>query len=73
MVGGFEMPLPKVKIDVIREKCYLCGSCVAVCPKEAIIIENDEWMFFQEKCISCKFCVLACPVGALNAIPLEEE
>jgi len=65
------MTLSKVEILLNREKCYLCGSCVAVCPKEAIIIENDEWKFFQEKCIGCKFCVLACPVGALTAKEVE--
>jgi len=64
--------MPKVEIIVNKEKCYLCGSCVAVCPKEAIIIENDEWNFFFDKCISCKFCVLACPVGALNVEEVEQ-
>ncbi|AIF69833.1 ferredoxin [Palaeococcus pacificus DY20341] len=67
------MALQRIKIEVTKEKCYLCGSCVAVCPKESIVLENDEWIFFQDRCISCKFCIAACPVGALSAKPLEEE
>ena len=56
------------RIVVEPESCYLCGVCVSVCPKDAIVIRNDAWNFIGEKCVGCAFCVESCPVGALEIL-----
>lgn len=49
-----------------NELCYGCGCCVAVCKKDALKMEIDQYGFFrpnldQEKCNSCGICKQVCP------------
>ena len=49
-----------------KEACTGCGSCVAVCPKSAITMVEDEEGFFypcidKTKCINCGLCTRRCP------------
>jgi ferredoxin len=58
-------------IEVDNEKCFSCGSCVALCPVEAISVNSDsEIKFDKEKCVgsACSICVDACPVRAIKSI-----
>ena len=62
--------IPKL-IEVDSEKCFSCGSCVALCPVEAISIEKDSSIkFLKEKCLgsTCGICVDACPARAIKSI-----
>ncbi|MFO7559171.1 MAG: 4Fe-4S binding protein [Desulfobacterales bacterium] len=43
--------------------CTACGTCAAVCPKEAIVIE-DTVMTDVNACIACCACVKNCPTQA---------
>lgn len=52
-----------IKVD--KEKCGLCGGCVAVCPKKVILMHRD-FLEFKEGCIKCDRCIKVCPSGALN-------
>jgi len=52
-----------VKID--KDKCDACGSCVEVCPVEAITLE-DKAVINEEECIDCGTCVDECPNGAIE-------
>lgn len=47
------------------EDCYGCGGCVAVCPAEAIRIE-DAADIDLDRCDRCMLCVRVCP----SALPL---
>jgi len=47
-----------------RDKCVLCGTCVKVCPKHAIKIENDILTTDMNKCDFCGECVTYCMYGA---------
>jgi len=44
--------------------CLVCGGCIDLCPKAAIIMDNDKVSVVQDKCIQCKICVQVCPVSA---------
>ena len=67
---GVTVSLPKL-IEVDSEKCISCGSCVALCPVEAITFGDDlSVVFNKEKCVgsTCGACVDACPVRAITSI-----
>ena len=67
---GVTVTIPKL-IEVDTEKCFNCGSCVALCPVEAICIEKDSSVNFnKEKCLgsTCSICVDACPARAIKSV-----
>jgi len=67
---GVSVTVPKL-IEVDSEKCFSCGSCVALCPVEAIKLEKDFSVKFEkEKCLgsTCSICVDACPARAIKSI-----
>jgi ferredoxin len=67
---GISVTVPKL-IEVDAEKCFSCGSCVALCPVEAISIDKDSSVNFdKEKCVgsTCSICVDACPVRAIKSV-----
>ena len=67
---GVLVTVPKL-IEVDEEKCFSCGSCVALCPVEAISIDKDSSVKFdKEKCVgsTCSICVDACPARAIKSI-----
>ncbi len=67
---GISVTVPKL-IEVDSEKCFSCGSCIALCPVEAISLANDFTVQFdKEKCLgsTCSICVDACPARAIKSI-----
>jgi len=67
---GISVIVPKL-IEVDAEKCFSCGSCVALCPVEAINIDKDcSVQFDKEKCVgsTCSVCVDACPARAIKSV-----
>jgi len=67
---GVLVTIPKL-IEVDSEKCFSCGSCVALCPVEAISIDADSSVKFDnEKCLgsTCSLCVDACPARAIKSV-----
>jgi|WetSurMetagenome_2_1015567.scaffolds.fasta_scaffold70295_3 L-aspartate semialdehyde sulfurtransferase ferredoxin len=67
---GITVTVPKL-IEVDSDKCFSCGTCVALCPVEAISTADDETVQFdKEKCLgsTCSVCVDACPVRAIKSI-----
>lgn len=50
-----------------KEDCCGCSACYAICPKNAIKMEEDEEGFeypkiIRQKCVSCHLCLLVCPL-----------
>lgn len=48
-----------------KSKCCGCGSCINICPTNAIIMNNDEFGFNypiidEDKCIGCGLCKKVC-------------
>ena len=67
---GISVTVPKL-IEVDAEKCFSCGSCVALCPVEAISMGEDSSVDFdKEKCVgsTCSVCVDACPARAIKSV-----
>lgn len=55
-----------------KEECCGCTACCAICPKEAISMEEDEEGFEypkvdERKCICCYQCLKVCPIKAIEA------
>ena len=51
------------RIDV--DKCDGCGTCVEVCPNEAITL-NEVAHIDEEECVECESCVDECPNEAIS-------
>ncbi len=51
-----------VSVDALR--CAYCGSCVGVCPANALDLRETR-LTVTEACIECNLCLSACPMGAL--------
>lgn len=67
---GVTVSLPKL-IEVDMEKCLSCGSCLSLCPVEAITQSSDLSVEFdKEKCLgsTCGACVDACPSRAIKSV-----
>jgi Pyruvate/2-oxoacid:ferredoxin oxidoreductase delta subunit len=72
---GVSVTIPKL-IEVDAEKCFSCGSCVALCPVEAISIDKDSTVQFdKEKCVgsTCSICVDVCPARAIKSVNQSTE
>ncbi len=71
--GSFLLSVPVESYDVAppaetaAEKaplsCALCGACVALCPEEALSLENNEIQLDQKRCSGCLLCREICPCG----------
>jgi NAD-dependent dihydropyrimidine dehydrogenase PreA subunit len=51
--------------DTDPEKCVGCGACAAVCPVEAISLENELAVVDEDWCIGCGVCATRCVYDAL--------
>ncbi len=63
-------------IEVDDERCIDCGSCISLCPVDAITLEEDKSVVFnREKCVgsACGLCVNACPTRAIKLVKPEKE
>ena len=51
------------KVDV--SKCTGCGSCVEVCPVEAIKLVDNKAQIDQDECLECGACQAECANEAI--------
>ena len=52
-------------IQIDRQRCGYCGSCVSVCPADALVLQETH-LHVRKSCIDCGKCVKTCPMGALS-------
>jgi len=52
-----------------QEMCDHCGTCVSVCPRDAIILYEREIRLVEERCDGCLRCLMVCPVRAVEDSP----
>ncbi|WP_281811140.1 4Fe-4S binding protein [Limnohabitans sp. MORI2] len=58
-------------VEVNKDKCTLCMSCVSACPANALQDNQQapQLRFFEKNCVQCGLCVSTCPEKALNLVP----
>lgn len=55
------MDFPRINID----RCTGCGSCIDVCPMDAISLVEGKAVIDLDKCTNCHACESACPADAI--------
>lgn len=53
--------------------CLGFGSCVSVCPQQAIRVVDGVAVVDPRKCIACGLCVKACPKGLIELVPEKNK
>ena len=53
-------------VQLNREKCQGCVSCVKLCPTEAIRVRNGKAEILADRCIDCGACASGCPYQAFS-------
>jgi Pyruvate/2-oxoacid:ferredoxin oxidoreductase delta subunit len=51
--------------QVNQDDCIGCGTCVRLCPMEAISLDEDIAVITESRCIGCGVCVHHCPEDAM--------
>lgn len=55
------------KAQVDEASCVACGSCVKVCPIQAIeIVRGITARVNQDKCVGCGKCAAECPASIIE-------
>jgi len=54
-------PVARIKL----EKCVGCGSCIKMCPVNAIELIKGKAIVIDPLCIGCLLCVRICQNGAI--------
>ena len=53
-------------ISVQNTLCDFCGTCVSVCPHDAIELFEAQLQIDKIKCTVCELCVKVCPLRVLE-------
>lgn len=55
------------KAEVLKQECIACGSCVTVCPREAISIYKGVYADInKDLCVGCTKCMKVCPASVIT-------
>ncbi len=61
------MARQKNKAVIPQDECVACGSCIAVCPLNAITVYKGSYAVIDEgKCVGCGKCARACPASVIK-------
>ena len=55
-------------VSVFVEKCDRCGTCISVCPANALMLLTETLVLDVKRCTGCGTCVTVCPFGALQPV-----
>ena len=58
-------------LQVNRDACTLCLSCVSACPASALQdnAERPQLRFIEKNCVQCGLCAKTCPENAITLAP----
>ncbi|MBU3550195.1 4Fe-4S binding protein [Polynucleobacter sp. MWH-Berg-3C6] len=58
-------------LNINKDACTLCMSCVSSCPEGALLDNPDEPIlsFIEKQCVQCGICAQTCPEQALTLNP----
>ncbi|MEA2077146.1 MAG: 4Fe-4S binding protein [Candidatus Marinimicrobia bacterium] len=48
------------------QHCDQCGTCIAVCPADAMMLDEFKVKIDYKACTECGICVKMCPIAALE-------
>ena len=60
-------------IEIDRDLCNGCGSCITVCPTGSISLREGKANVSGDESISCGHCEAVCPQGAIRVTAIDEE
>ena len=62
---------PLGTVQVNRDACTLCLSCVSACPASALQDnpQAPQLRFIEQNCVQCGLCVKTCPEDAVALVP----
>lgn len=58
--------------NVCNYSCLGLGSCVRVCPENAISTASGVAVVLTEKCTGCGLCAEVCPRGTIELVPSDK-
>jgi pyruvate formate lyase activating enzyme len=58
----------KPSIQWFKTRCINCKICMAVCPNQALSLENDGMHINRDLCQACGTCAKACPGTAMQKL-----
>lgn len=61
------------KVFVVTDECVGCGTCQALCPCEAITIQEDKPVWTKPQCVHCLGCLHRCPSRAIHWKKADED
>ncbi|WP_287468443.1 4Fe-4S binding protein [Hydrogenophaga sp.] len=58
-------------VNVDKDRCTLCLSCVSACPASALLdnAERPQLRFVEKNCVQCGLCATTCPEDAITLAP----
>ena len=62
------MKLYEHSVQLEKDKCKGCTTCIKHCPTEAIRIKDGHAVIKDERCIDCGECIRVCPHNAKKAV-----
>jgi ferredoxin len=73
-VDAIELPAtgsPFGTIEVNKDKCTMCLSCVSACPASALQDNPNlpQLRFIEKNCVQCGLCATTCPEDAIALKP----
>lgn len=67
------LPAPALfgAVNVNKDSCTLCLSCVSACPANALLdnAERPQLRFVEKNCVQCGLCATTCPEDAITLEP----
>ena len=64
--AGKQIQHSSIKPSVIEKTCTYCKKCIAVCPVQAIVPQNNKAFINSDTCIGCADCIVACQFKAIE-------
>jgi electron transport complex protein RnfB len=59
--------------EIDAESCTGCGTCIEICPMDAIDSVENISIVKRERCIGCGNCVAKCPSDAVSLIKKDKQ
>ncbi len=53
--------------------CIGFGTCISICPFNAIVMKKGLAKIVEYKCTGCELCVKACPKNIIKMVPIESK